>query len=177
MYYYGRPLVKTPLSTRKAAVEDYRKKVPLKVIGAKYGFTEATISIWAKLASVERRKRGIQVTDTPSERDRLIIRRAREVPINQVAKEYHMTRARVWSIRTNWKKRGWVEPMPWKAGDTIEWAGERLTVLRVDDEKRGAVQTEAGSVVDPFIWKFRGKTAHLIQVADGQHKKGSRQAG
>lgn len=162
MYYYGRPLIATPLSTRKAAVEDYLKKVPLKVIGAKYGFTEATISIWAKLDGAARRKRGIQVTATPSERDRLIIRRAREVPINQVAKEFGMTRARVWSIRTIWKKRGWVEPMPWKAGDTIEWAGKKLKVLRVDDEKRGAVKTADGHVIDPFIWKFRGKTAHLI---------------
>lgn len=167
----GRPLVETPPAVRAAAVEDYRKRLPLKIIAAKYEFTEATISIWAKLASVERRKRGIQLTDTPKDRDRLIIRRAREIPINQVAKEFGMTRARVWSIRTNWKKRGWVEPMPWKAGDTIEWAGEKLKVLRVDDEKRGAVKTAAGSVIDPFIWKFRGKTARLIQAVNGQRKK------
>jgi hypothetical protein len=160
----GRPLVETPPAVKAAAVKDYRRKMPLKVIGAKYGFTEATISIWAKRASVERRKRGIQVTDTPSERDRLIIRRAREVPINQVAKEYHMTRARVWSIRTNWKKRGWVEPLPWKAGDTIEWAGEQLTVLRVDDEKRGAVQTANGYQIDPFLWKFTGRTARMVRA-------------
>lgn len=170
MYYYGRPLVETPVATRKAAVEDYRKGVPLKVIADKYGFTPATISIWAKAANVERRPRGIQLGDTPSDRDRAIIRRAREVSINQVAKEFRMTRARVWSIRVLWKRRGWNEPMPWKAGDTIEWAGERLKVLRVDDEKRGAVKTAAGMTIDPFVWKYRGKTARKVSATNGHAK-------
>lgn len=158
----GRPLVKTPPAVRAAAVENYKEKLPLKIIAEKYGFTPATISNWAKLANVDRRPRGIQVTDTPSDRDRAIIRRAREVPINQVAKEYRMTRARVWAIRNFWKKRGWIEEMSWKTGDTIEYAGARLKVLRVDNEKRGAVKTSDGSIIDPFFWKFSGKNTRLV---------------
>lgn len=161
----GRPLVETPPAVRAAAVEDYRKGVALKVIAAKYDFTPATISIWAKTAKVPRRPRGIQLTSTPSDRDRAIIRRVREIPVNAVAKEYHMTRARVWAIRNFWKKRGWIEPMPWGPGDTIEWAGEPLKVLRVDNEKRGAVQTANGYRIDPFLWKFRGRTARKLLAA------------
>lgn len=166
---FGRPLVETPPETRLAAVEDYREGVPLKVIAEKYGFTVATISIWAKAANVERRSRGIQPTTVPSDRDRSIIRRAREVQVNQVAKEFRMTRARVWSIRTNWKKAGWVEPMPWKVGDTILWANERLKVVRIDDEKRGAVRTTDGKLIDPFTWKFKGKTARRVLASQNGH--------
>ena len=162
MYCFGRPLIVTDPEIRAAAVEDYCNHVPLKVIAKKYGFTPATISIWAKAANVKRRARGIQPTDCPSDRDRAIIRRSREVAIKDVAKEFKMTRARVWSIRSNWKKAGWQEPLPWKVGDTIEWAGERFRVLRVDNEKRGAVRTEGGKTIDPFAWRYQGVSAKLV---------------
>jgi len=160
----GRPTIPTPPETRAAAVADYRNKLPLKLIAARHGYTPATISIWARAAKIERRPRGIQLSDTPSDRDRAIIRRAREVPINQVAKEFRLTRARIWSIRKKWREAGWVEPLPWKAGDWIEWAGVRFRVLRVDDERRGAVKTESGETVDPFTWRFKGHYSRLAMA-------------
>ncbi len=161
----ARPIIPTPPKTRLAAVEDYRNKLPLKVIAAKHGFTPATISIWAKAAQITRRSRGIQRTTVPSERDRLIIRRARELPINQVAKEFRKSRARVWSIRTYWRRAGWVEPLPWQVGDTVEWAGQPLKVVRIDDEKRGAVRTAAGALIDPFAWKLKGQSVRRVPAS------------
>ena len=166
MYYYGRPLVETPPEVRAAAVADYLRRVPLKVIAEKYGFTPATISVWARAANVARRPRGIQPPKQPSDRDRAVIRRSREVSINQVAKEFRITRARVWAIRTKWKKAGWVEPLPWKVGDTVEWRGEHLKVLRIYDEKRGAVKLSNGQMIDPFAWKFKGRSVQLVAAHD-----------
>ncbi len=163
----GRPAIKTPPAVRAAAVGDYKEGLLLKVIAEKFGFTPATISIWAQEAGLPRRPRGIRRTVTPSDRDRLIIRRAREIPINAVAGEFRMTRARVWSIRTNWKRAGWVEPMPWNVGAIIDWAGELLKVVRIDDEKRGAVRTANGITLDPFEWKFKGKTARMLMRSQG----------
>lgn len=164
----ARPKIATPPEIKEAAVEDYRRGVPIKVIAQKYGFTPATISIWAKAAKLPRRARGIQPTAQPSDRDRAIIRRAREVAIKDVAKEFKMTRARVWSIRSDWSKAGWQEPLPWKVGDTIEWAGDLFRVLRVDSEKRGAVRTEGGKIIDPFAWRFRGRSAR--QAVDNPNR-------
>ena len=158
----GRPSIKTPLAVKTAAIGNYKAGLLLEVIAEKYSFTPATISNWAEEAGLPRRPRGIRRPVTPSDRDRLIIRRAREIPINAVAREFRMTRARVWSIRTNWKKAGWVEPMPWNVGDTITWAGELLKVVRIDDEKRGAVKTANGITLDPFKWKFNGRTARML---------------
>ena len=160
----GRPIVETPPATREAAVADYAHGVKLRVTAEKYGFTIATISIWARAAGLPRRPCGIQKTSTPSDRDRAIIRRAREVAINQVAKEYHMTRAGVWSIRNKWRLAKWVEPLPWKVGDTVEWAGTPLKVLRIYDEKRGAVCTLRGKVIDPFRWKLNGTSLRALRA-------------
>ena len=96
---------------RKAAVEDYKNGRPCKSIAQEYGRCEATISSWARQAGCPKRRRGSRSPSTPSDRDQRILRRRRErIPADQVAKEFSLSRATIFSVCKKWV--AWVEPPP-----------------------------------------------------------------
>lgn len=96
---------------KKAAVEDYKNGRPCKSIAQEYGRSEATISSWARQAGCPKRPRGSRSPATPSDRDQRILRRRREgIRVKQVAKEFSLSVATIFSVSKKWA--AWVEPPP-----------------------------------------------------------------
>ena len=96
---------------KKAAVEDYKNGRPCKSIAQEYGRSEATISSWARQDGCPKRPRGSRSPATPSDRDQRILRRRREgIRVKQVAKEFSLSVATIFSVSKKWA--AWVEPPP-----------------------------------------------------------------
>lgn len=94
---------------KESAVADFRNGLPRKLIAEKYGYSEATISGWARQAGCPKRPRGSRLPTTPSDRDQQILRRRRDgIPVKQVASEFRLSVATIFNVCKKWV--AWIEP-------------------------------------------------------------------
>jgi hypothetical protein len=113
------------------ALRDYRRNEPLKVIAIRYGYSPATISLWAKAAGIKRRTQGCRIKHWPSETDMQIVEEVRAVrdgrpTLEEIGKRWNMSRANVHRIFHTWKD--WHPP-------SHDFApGDRVRFLRRDYE-------------------------------------------
>ena len=113
------------------ALRDYRRGEPLKVIAIRYGFSPATISLWAKGSGIKRRKQGCRIKLWPSEVDLQIVEEVRAVvdgkpTLEEIGDRWQMSRANVHRIFHTWKD--------WTPPSTDFAPGDRVRFLRRDYE-------------------------------------------
>ncbi len=124
-------------------------------IARRYGISPATITLWARKAGLQMRTRGRKLQDTPTERQRAIIRTATTVSINEAVRQFGVHKQHVSRLVRRW--RGWStnDKPPFERGDIVLRLGERVTVLRAFPEY-GVVLKHDKSVSRNWAWSKKG---------------------
>lgn len=185
------------LADYKDKLPDGSWKYKASEIAAKFEISAASITNIAKSANLKLRQRGGRKLRYPSPLHMAILKEAQQpgISMEEIGElHYHkvkvmkngkpvkkngkyeyeprpLTRARVSQILQFWKGHTFSEAMTgrgFKVGDVIEIRGNKLTVVRYDNSKCGAVKTERGDVVDPFYWRHEGEVPTLV---NGHRKK------
>lgn len=177
------------LADYKAQTPDGNWRFKLREIAGKFAISTASVSNIAGVARLKHRTRGGRALQYPTRKHLEVLRayaepgmtlrklgasgrftrRATpdELKRNPGTKTYPITFARLQQIVSYWKNRKYSAECPksFRPGDVIELGGLRLTVVRYDDNRRGAVKNAEGQVTDPFYWACGGEIAKLRKRA------------
>lgn len=172
-------------------IEDYKAKNPdksykftLQEIADKHEVSLSTVNNLARMAKCQGRPQGGRKLIVPDAKTMKLLRDATEVGItlDEVGRRNRrwvtlksgrrvlkpLSKQRVSQIIAFWKKRGnpGLRTKGFKAGDKILWAEQYFTVVRYDDQHRGAVTDDKdGKLIDPFYWVHQGCRSKLVQAA------------
>ncbi len=128
-----------PVEIKEAALADYKRNEPLKVIAKRYNLLPGTVSLWGRKAKIKRRRRGTRLKEMPSERDMDIVARVRAalggIPtLAEIGKNYPvrtggtLSRSGVHRVYHRWKD--WKPTAPFEVDDIVRHAGHDYLVLR-----------------------------------------------
>jgi hypothetical protein len=124
-------LVEKPRRTKKKKVDealkanalrDYKRGDSLKGISIRCGYSQASISLWAKAEGLERRKQGCRFKDWPDDKDIEIVSAVKAIrdgkpTYAEIGKRWHTSRANVNRIYHTWKD--WVPTVRFRQGEII----------------------------------------------------------
>ena len=140
------------LETKAKALMDYRRNDPLKVIAIRYGYSVASVSLWAKSAGLERRRQGCRIKDWPRDIDLKIVDEVRAVvdgtpTLAEIGKRWHMSRSNIHRIYKTWKH--WTPKVPFKPGDIIRFERRDYRVIEpgVLEGKVRSLETDQESII------------------------------
>jgi len=135
------------------ALTDYKdRSVTTAVIAKKHRISTATLTVWAKKAGLDLRRRGRKRQEKPTPRQMEIIKLASVYKYDEVGERMGMAKQSVHRIVKRW--RNWAQPYkaPFDPGDLLLWRGKRMIVLEANRTDGTLMEERNGKLYKNFVW-------------------------
>lgn len=134
------------------ALEAYReRKLTTEEIALQFGISAATLTVWAKRAGMELRKRGRKKQERPTPRQLEIVRLSSLYKYEEVGRRFGMQKQSIHRIVKRWRSYANPRSAPFQPGDVLLWRNKRFTVIDANHTD-GTLQDEHGKTYKNFVW-------------------------